>query len=58
MPTTRGSPPSGIKGEWSDHRECHVGGDVLLIHRVDDAVGKGGTVVFVRAGTHSELFRE
>lgn len=47
-----------LKGEWASYRECHVGGDFLLIYRVDDAVGKGGTVVFARAGTHSELFGE
>jgi mRNA interferase YafQ len=42
-----------LKGEWADHRECHVGGDFLLIYRADvDAV------VFVRAGTHAELFEE
>ncbi len=45
-----------LKGEWSAHRECHVGGDFLLIYRFDDTAGPGGTVVFVRAGTHSELF--
>lgn len=42
----------GLKGEWSDHRECHIGGDLLLIYR---PVGDGG-IVFVRAGTHAELF--
>jgi mRNA interferase YafQ len=21
-----------LKGEWADHRECHVGGDFLLIY--------------------------
>jgi mRNA interferase YafQ len=42
-----------LRGEWSDHRECHVGGDFLLIYR-DDGIG----VEFVRLGTHSELFRE
>ncbi|HEX2763830.1 MAG TPA: type II toxin-antitoxin system YafQ family toxin [Allosphingosinicella sp.] len=47
-----------LKGEWSAHRECHVGGDFLLIYRLDEAAGKGGTIVFVRAGTHSELFGE
>lgn len=47
-----------LKGEWSSHRECHIGGDFLLIYRVDDTAGKGGTIIFVRAGTHSELFRE
>src|SRR5688572_12833273 len=42
-----------LKGEWSGYRECHVGGDFLLIYKVDDAAGKSGTIVFVRAGTHS-----
>lgn len=40
-----------LKGEWSDCRECHIGGDFLLIYRLD-----GDGVVFVRAGTHTELF--
>ena len=44
-----------LKGQWSDHRECHVGGDFLLIYRIQ---GKGlnQSIVFVRSGTHSELF--
>ena len=46
-----------LKGEWSKHRECHVGGDFLLIYRLDETAGPGGTIVFVRAGTHSELFQ-
>jgi mRNA interferase YafQ len=40
-----------LKGDWNDHRECHIGGDFLLIYRADNVA-----VVFVRAGTHSELF--
>lgn len=40
-----------LKGEWSDHRECHIGGDFLLIYQVS-----GGMVVFVRAGSHADLF--
>ncbi|MEA3062152.1 MAG: mRNA interferase YafQ [Sphingomonadales bacterium] len=47
-----------LKGEWSSHRECHVGGDFLLIYRLDESAGKAGTLVFVRAGTHSDLFGE
>jgi mRNA interferase YafQ len=47
-----------LKGEWASYRECHVGGDFLLIYRIDDAVGKSGTIVFVRAGTHADLFGE
>ena len=40
-----------LKGEWADHRECHIGGDFLLIYQVD-----ANRINFVRAGTHSELF--
>jgi mRNA interferase YafQ len=40
-----------LEGDWVDHRELHAKGDLLLIHRFD-----GETLVFVRAGTHSELF--
>ena len=47
-----------LKGEWSGHRECHVGGDFLLIYKADDAAGKGGIVVFARVGTHADLFGE
>ena len=42
-----------LKGNWSDHRECHIGGDFLLIYRLD-----GAAIVFVRAGTHADLFSE
>ena len=40
-----------LKGEWADHRECHIGGDFLLIYQLES-----NTINFVRAGTHSELF--
>jgi len=43
-----------LKGNWSGYRECHIGGDFLLIYKLDK--GKSGTVVFVRTGTHAELF--
>ncbi|WP_419862394.1 type II toxin-antitoxin system YafQ family toxin [Candidatus Palauibacter sp.] len=45
-----------LKGAWADYRECHIGGDFLLIYRVDDTDGPGGSVYFARAGTHAELF--
>ncbi|WP_395824190.1 type II toxin-antitoxin system YafQ family toxin [Elstera sp.] len=40
-----------LKGEWADYRECHIGGDFLLLYQVD-----GDSIVFVRAGTHADLF--
>lgn len=44
-----------LTGDWSDHRECHVGGDFLLVYRLESR-GAVEQIVFVRAGTHSELF--
>ena len=40
-----------LKGEWADCRECHIGGDFLLIYQVS-----GNAINFIRAGTHAELF--
>jgi len=44
-----------LTGDWTGHRECHIGGDFLLIYSLGE-VGKQSLVVFVRSGTHSELF--
>ena len=44
-----------LTGDWADHRECHIGGDFLMIYRLDDKASPA-LIVFVRAGTHSELF--
>jgi mRNA interferase YafQ len=52
MPPERLDHP--LTGDWAGYRECHIGGDFLLIYELDDA-GKHGEVVFVRAGTHAEL---
>lgn len=45
-----------LTGEWDDHRECHIGGDWLLIYRLERR-GKHELVTFARTGTHAELFR-
>ena len=42
-----------LKGKWSGYRECHIGGDVLLIYELGE---KDDTIIFVRAGTHADLF--
>jgi mRNA interferase YafQ len=41
-----------LTGEWSDHRECHLKPDLLLIYRKPDAL----VLQLVRIGSHSELF--
>lgn len=40
-----------LVGNMKDFRECHLGGDWLLIYQITDE-----TVTFVRTGSHSELF--
>ena len=40
-----------LKGEWADHRECHIGGDFLLIYQLES-----NELNFVRTGSHADLF--
>jgi mRNA interferase YafQ len=44
-----------LTGDWRGHRECHIGGDFLLTYRLEDG-GRHDLIVFVRAGTHADLF--
>ena len=44
-----------LKGDWLDHRDCHVRGDWVLIYRIN-ATPEGEEIIFVRTGTHAELF--
>ena len=41
-----------LAGDWKGFRECHIGGDFLLIYELpaDD------TIIFTRTGTHADLF--
>ncbi len=45
-----------LGGDWDGHRECHVGGDFLLAYKLDNR-NKTELVVFVRTGTHADLFK-
>ena len=40
-----------LSGEWSDHRDCHIRPDLILIYRKPD----GDHLELVRLGSHSEL---
>ena len=40
-----------LTGEYKNHRECHVEPDWLLVYRTT-----AKEIVFVRTGTHSDLF--
>jgi mRNA interferase YafQ len=41
-----------LRGEWADHRDCHIRPDLILIYRKPDA----DRLELVRLGSHSELF--
>jgi mRNA interferase YafQ len=40
-----------LSGEWSDHRDCHVRPDLVLLYRKPDS----RSLELVRLGSHSEL---
>jgi mRNA interferase YafQ len=40
-----------LSGEWSDHRDCHIRPDLVLIYRKPD----DNSLELVRLGSHSEL---
>ena len=44
-----------LKGDWIDFRDCHIRGDWILIYRINETP-YGEEVIFVRTGTHAELF--
>lgn len=46
-----------LKGNCVGFRECHVGGDFLLIYRLA-VESKQEQIVFVRTGTHADLFEK
>lgn len=43
-----------LKGKWAGAKECHIAnfGDWLLVWQVS-----GDIAVFLRTGTHEEIFR-
>jgi len=40
-----------LTGNWVDHRECHLKGDLLLIYQKPTPE----TLILVRLGSHSDL---
>jgi mRNA interferase YafQ len=44
-----------LTGNMTGLRECHIGGDLLLVYRLAEHKA-GKMVVFIRVGIHAELF--
>lgn len=40
-----------LRGNWNDHRDCHLKPDLILIYRKPNA----STLELVRLGSHSKL---
>jgi mRNA interferase YafQ len=51
MPLPRINVDHPLSGEWSDHRDCHIKPDLILIYRKPD----DHYLDLVRLGSHSEL---
>ena len=51
QPLPRHNFDHALTGEWSDHRDCHIRPDLVLIYRKPDDT----TLELVRLGSHSEL---
>lgn len=43
-----------LKGRWKGFRDCHILNDWVLIYKVSREQKR---IVFVKLGTHSELFK-
>jgi mRNA interferase YafQ len=50
-PLPRRNVDHALSGEWSDHRDCHIRPDLILIYRKPDEKN----LDLVRLGSHSEL---
>lgn len=42
-----------LSGNWTEHRECHITPDWLLVYRIDTDIL---VLTLTRTGTHSDLF--
>lgn len=51
LPLLRRYYDHSLTGEWSDHRDCHIKPDLVLIYRKPD----DDSLELVRLGSHSEL---
>ncbi len=54
QPLIPGLKDHALSGNWIGYRELHVNSDWLLIYKI---LPKQKTVVFVRTGSHSDLFK-
>jgi mRNA interferase YafQ len=44
-----------LEGEFKPYRECHIGGDLVLVYRIDPGAGR---LFLVDVGDHAHVFGE
>ena len=44
-----------LKGEWEDTREFHIGGDVIVVYRIDF---DRNVLQLIRIGSHNQVFKK
>jgi mRNA interferase YafQ len=44
-----------LSGEWKDCREFHIGGNLVVIYRIDQ---ENNILQLIRIGSHSQLFKK
>ncbi|MBF0180422.1 MAG: type II toxin-antitoxin system YafQ family toxin [Magnetococcales bacterium] len=47
-----------LSGKMARYRECHIGGDLLLMYLLDNTPSPAGSITFIRTGSHNDLFNE
>lgn len=51
IPLPPESKDHALQGDWADFREFHLGGDMLVIYKIDTT-----TLYLTRLGSHAQLF--
>jgi len=55
QPLPKESQDHSLSGEWKDCREFHIGGDLVVIYRIDE---ENNILQLIRVGSHSQLFKK
>ena len=42
-----------LRGEWRDVREFHVGGDLVVLYKLEQK-----ELILIRLGTHAQVFKK
>ena len=55
QPLPKEAQDHSLTGEWKDCREFHIGGDLVVIYRINE---ENNILQLIRIGSHSQLFKK